>query len=76
MTTQDRTHPRHPGRQPSGALRRPRRDVAQPQAHPPDPGAGDLRGHPVDHVRAAVRLRVRRRHPAPGYGGPTPTAST
>ena len=31
---------------------------------PADPGARDLRDSPVDHVRAAVRVRLRRRDPA------------
>ena len=44
--------------------------LAQPQADPAHPGAGDLRDPPVDHVRAAVRVRVRRRDPDPGLPGP------
>ena len=39
-------------------------DLAQPQADPADPGAGRLRDPAVGHVRAAVRVRVRRRDPA------------
>ena len=37
--------------------------------------AGDLRDPPVDHVRAAVRVRVRRRDPA-ARDGRAPTASS
>ena len=50
-------------RQPSG-LRRARRRLAQPQARSAHPGARDLRDPPVDHVRAALRGRLRRRDPA------------
>ena len=39
-------------------------DLAQPEARAADPGARDLRDPPVDHVRAAVRVRLRRRDPA------------
>ena len=54
-----------------GGPRRAHHHVAQPQAHPAHPGAGDLRGPPVDHVRAAVRRRLRRRdHPARLRGRP------
>ena len=44
--------------------RRPRHRVADAQARPADPGARDLRDPPVDHVRRAVRVRLRRRDPA------------
>ena len=46
--------------------RRPRDRLAGAQARPADPGARDLRDPPVDHVRGALRVRLRRRDPAPG----------
>ena len=53
-------------RAPRGDQRRPDHDLAEPEARAADPGARDLRDPPVDHVRAAVRVRLRRRDPAPG----------
>ena len=73
--THERGRPRPPAAPAGGIAWRPRRrlghHVAQPQAHPADPGARDLRDLPVDHVRAAVRVRVRRRDPVPGYSDPS-----
>ena len=46
--------------------RQPAHRLAQPEADPAHPGARDLRDPPVDHVRAAVRVRVRRRDRDPG----------
>ena len=63
----DRRPPCSDGR--TAAARRADRHVAEPQAHPADPGARDLRDPPVDHVRAAVRVRLRRRDPAARDGG-------
>ncbi len=63
-----RARKRHEGR----GRRRPDHDLAQPEAGAADPRARDLRDPPVDHVRAAVRLRLRRRDPAPGYPGDHP----
>ena len=63
-----RARKRHKGR----GRRRPDHDLAQPEAGAADPRARDLRDPPVDHVRAAVRLRLRRRDPAPGYQGDHP----
>ena len=51
-------------RAPPRRRRRPHHQLAQPEANPADPGARDLRDPPVDHVRAAVRVRLRRRDPA------------
>ena len=53
---------------PIGSVRRAFNDglvvaLAQPQADPAHPGARDLRDPPVDHVRAAVRVRLRWRDP-------------
>ena len=49
-----------------GRQRRPGHDLAQPEARAADPGARDLRDPAVDHVRGAVRVRLRRRDPASG----------
>ena len=40
------------------------------------PELADLRGHPVDHVRAAVRVRVRWRDPTAWIQAPKHIAST
>ena len=52
---------------PAAALagRHPRVRAAQPRAHPPDPREADRRHAAAAHVRAAVRLRLRRRHRRP-----------
>ena len=39
---------------------------AQPPARPPDPREAARRHDPAGHVRAAVRVRLRQRHPRPG----------
>ena len=89
VARRSRRRPRHERREPGrhaappqrrlrqSRRRRPGRHVAQSQAHPADPGARDLRDPPVDHVRAALRVRLRRRDPAAGLPGPEcVTAST
>src|SRR6476659_9290991 len=63
-----RSSRRRPSREQSSAprRRRARHRVAHPQARPAYPRARDLRDPPVDHVRGAVRVRLRRRDPAAG----------
>src|SRR6267143_1728847 len=59
-------HAQRLGRAPAGAVGWSPHRRTQPQTDPADPGACDLRHPPIDHVRAALRLRVRRRDPTAG----------
>ncbi len=58
---------------PLGRLGHPDADPAQPAGHHPDPRGALLLDDPADHVRAAVPLRVRRRHQQCPAACPTST---
>ena len=60
----------------SPPTRRRRRHRAQPAPLRPPAAAADLLDHPADHVRAAVRLRVRRRDQGLAARAASPTSTS